>query len=196
MTKVMHYTKQRRCEECGNLFTIKSGTQRYCPGPHHTKCKICGKDIEYTCSPKEKPSYCSKECRNKGHEKTVMERYGVKNVSELQSVRDRISERNSSKEVDEKRRKHNLEKWGVEFPQTLEEVKERQAQTNLEKYGTVSTAQAHYSEKTKEIIFDKNKFIDFMDNEANKNVEYASILLGIENSTVRTYIYKRKTAKR
>ena len=123
MVRIMHYTKQRRCEECGKLFIIKSGTQRYCPGPHHTKCKICGNDIEYTCSPKEKPSYCSKECRNKGHEKTVMERYGVKNVSELQSVRDKISERNSSKEVSEKRRVHNLEKWGVENVSQNEEIR-------------------------------------------------------------------------
>lgn len=148
MARVMHYTKQRRCEECGNLFTIKSGTQRYCPGPHHTKCKICGKDIEYTCSPKEKPSYCSKECRNKGHERTVMKRYGVKNVSELQSVRDKISERNSSKEVDEKRRRHNLERWGVENVSQNNEIRkklsavmktdrylENRKKTCVEKYG-------------------------------------------------------------
>ena len=143
-----NYTKQRKCEECGKLFFIKSGSQKYCSGPHHTKCKICGKDIEYTCSPKEKPSYCSKECRNKGHEKTVMERYGVRNVSELQSVRDKISERNSSKEVDEKRRKHNLEKWGVENPAQNEDIKkklsaimktdrylENRKKTCIEKYG-------------------------------------------------------------
>ena len=50
MIRVMHHTKQRRCEECGKLFTIKLGTQRYCSGPHNTKCKICGKENEsYIC---------------------------------------------------------------------------------------------------------------------------------------------------
>lgn len=148
MTRVMHHTKQRRCEECGKLFTIKSGTQKYCSGPHNTKCKICGKDIKYACSPKEKPLYCSKECRNKGHEQTVIERYGVKNVSELQSVRDKISERNSSKEVGERRCKHNLEKWGVKNVSQNEEIKkklsvvmktdrylENRKKTCIEKYG-------------------------------------------------------------
>lgn len=155
MTRVLNHTKQRKCEECGKLFTIRSGTQRYCPGPHHTKCRICGKDIEYTCSPKEKPSYCSKECRNKGHEKTVMKRYGVRNVSELQSVRDRISEKNSSKEVSEKRRRHNLKKWGVENVSQNGEIKkklsaimktdrylENRKKTCIERYGYDSPSQS------------------------------------------------------
>ena len=147
----------------------------------------------------------NKEVVEKGIQ-TTRERYGVDNVSqspEIQAKKIQTCQKHygvdfpfQSEEVKEITKKNNLEKWGVEFPQTLEEVKERQAQTNLEKYGTVSTAQSHYSEKTKEIVFDKNKFIDFMDNEANKNVEYASILLGIENSTVRTYIYKYNLEER
>lgn len=160
----MKHTKQRKCEECGKLFTIRSGTQRYCSGPHHTKCRVCGNDIEYICSPKEKPSYCSKQCRNRGHEQTVMERYGVKNVSELQSVRDKISERSKSKEVSEKRRKHNFEKWGVENVSQNDEIRkklsavmkteeylENRKKTCIEKYGFDSPSKSEQVKKKRAI---------------------------------------------
>lgn len=131
---------------------------------------------------------------------TTRERYGVDNVSqspEIQAKKIQTCQAHygvdfpfQSEEVKETAKRNNLEKWGVEFPQTLDEVKEKQAQTNLEKYGTVSTAQAHYSEKTREVLFDKDNFLNFIMNEAEGSIARASILLAVEDSTIRSYVSK------
>lgn len=59
--------------------------------------------------------------------KTSLEKYGVENPMQLQSVRDRIH-------------KNNIEKYGC-HPSQLQEVKDRQAQTNTERYGTKAASQ-------------------------------------------------------
>lgn len=115
--------KDKLCKECGKLFTPRCGTQVYCNGPHFTVCKICGKQIEYTCSPKEKPTYCSTKCRNEGKRRTVKERYGVDNVSELEEVRSKISKANSSEEVSTKRKNTCLLKYGVDNVSKAPEIK-------------------------------------------------------------------------
>ena len=73
--------KDKKCLECGRIFTPRCGTQKYCNGPHQTECKYCGRIFDYTCSPKEKPNYCSKDCITEGKKITVKERYGVDNVN-------------------------------------------------------------------------------------------------------------------
>lgn len=146
--------KSKICKECGKEFTPKSGTQIYCKNPHHTTCKICGKDIEYTCSPNEKPLYCSKECRNEGKRRTVNAKYGVDNVSQLQEVKDKIGQRNSSDEVRAKRENTCLEKYGVSNVSQAPEIKSKLSEvmrsyeylhgremTCLEKYGHHSPMQ-------------------------------------------------------
>ena len=149
----LHF-KPRKCLECGREFIPRSGTQRYCDGPHTTYCKICGKEIQYTCSPNVKPNYCSQECINKGHEQTVMKRYGVKNVSELQSVRNKISEKNKSEETVKKREQTCLERYGATNPSKSDVIKEKlssimkseeflkkREQTCIQRYGTSSPMQ-------------------------------------------------------
>lgn len=105
---------QRVCAECGNLFTPVQASQIYCKGPHITHCEVCGKEISYTCSPKEKPRHCSQECINVAHQCTVMDRYGVDNVSHLDEVRDKISASNSSPESQAKRKATCLSRYGVD----------------------------------------------------------------------------------
>lgn len=83
--------KQKVCEECGKLFTPRGGGQRYCDGPHVAVCLNCGKGFEYACSPKEKPMYCSKECREAGKKKSNLLKYGVANVSQIPEVSSKIS---------------------------------------------------------------------------------------------------------
>lgn len=144
----------RICKECGKQFKPKNGTQVYCPGPHTTRCKICCKLIEYTCSPKEKPVYCSKACRNIGKQQTVKSRYGVNNVSELQSVKDKISVANSSETVKAKREMTCMQRYGVQNVSQNAEIRNKlstimksdryltnRANTCLAKYGTVSPMQ-------------------------------------------------------
>ena len=142
------------CKECGKPFKPRNGTQVYCSGPHITKCKICGKPISYECSPKEKPNYCSKECRSKGKQLTVKSRYGVNNVSELPEIRDKISTANKSESVRVKREKTCLQRYGVpNVSQNIDirnkisdkmktdEYLNNRANTCLNKYGTSSPMQ-------------------------------------------------------
>lgn len=146
--------KEKSCAECGKIFQPKSGTQRYCPGPHVAVCEFCGKSFQYSCSPKEKPRYCSQQCINDGKRRTVQAKYGVENVSQLDTVRKKISDANSSDEVQAKRRQTSLQNWGVDNPAKSEVVKAKMSeimsseeylgnrrQTCLEKYGTDSPMQ-------------------------------------------------------
>lgn len=127
--------KSKECRECGRVFMPRCGTQRYCDGPHQTECKYCGRIFSYTCSPNEKPKYCSQQCINEGKKQTVRAKYGVDNVSELAEVREKISKANSSEEVVAKRRSTSLKNWGVDNPAKSPEVKAKQKATFLEKYG-------------------------------------------------------------
>ena len=106
--------KSKQCKECGREFTPRSGTQLYCSGPHQTRCECCGRILEYKCSPKEKPHYCSKACITNGRKQTVQAKYGVDNVSELQEIKDKISKANSSEEVTSKRKATCICNWGVD----------------------------------------------------------------------------------
>lgn len=146
--------KEKSCAECGKIFQPKSGTQRYCPGPHVAVCEFCGKSFQYSCSPKEKPRYCSQQCINDGKRRTVQAKYGVENVSQLDTVRKKISDANSSDEVREKRRQTSFQNWGVDNPAKSELVKAKMSevmsseeylgnrrQTCLERYGTESPMQ-------------------------------------------------------
>ena len=147
--------KSKECKECGRIFTPRCGTQRYCDGPHQTKCKYCGRIFSYTCSPNEKPKYCSQDCINEGKKVTVRAKYGVDNVSEIAEVREKISKANGSEEVVARRRETSLKNWGVDNPAKSEEVKakmsatmkskeylEGRAQTCIEKYGYASPMQS------------------------------------------------------
>ena len=145
------------CEECGKEFIPRCGTQRYCSGPHTTSCEVCGKVIDYICSPREKPKCCSQSCINERKRRTVFEKYGVDNVNQLQAVKDKISKKNSSEEVKEKRKKTCLERYGVDNVSKSEVVRkklseimrsstylENRANTCMQRYGTVSPMQSDY----------------------------------------------------
>lgn len=146
--------KPKACKECGKIFTPRCGTQVYCSGPHITYCETCGKAIEYTCSPKEKPRYCCKTCRTEGVKKHNIEKYGVENVSQLDSVKHKISEANSSDEVVAKRQETCLSKYGVDNVSKSPEIRKKlsdimktddyldnRKQTCLDRYGFESPSQ-------------------------------------------------------
>lgn len=126
--------KPKSCLECGKEFIPRNGQQKYCDGPHITQCVICGKDVEYTCSPREKPKCCSKECSKEMKRRTVQSRYGVDNVAQAAGMGEKISAANTE-EVKEKRRKTTLEKYGVENVAQSDIAKLHTKSTFLEKYG-------------------------------------------------------------
>lgn len=161
--------KEKKCAECRKVFQPKSGTQRYCSGPHVAVCEFCGKPFQYSCSPKEKPRYCSQRCINDGKRRTVQAKYGVENVSQLDTVRKKISDANSSDEVQAKRRQTSLQNWGVDNPAKSELVKAKMSevmssdeyldnrrQTCIERYGTESPMQnAAVKEKQRQTNVEK-----------------------------------------
>ena len=121
-------------------------------GTQIRKCVICGSRINYKLSKKGTAYFCSNACRRspKGHEiwqenlkKSVNEKYGVDNVSQLTSTREKV-------------RATNLERFGVENVSQSNVVKEKIKNTNLERYGETNPAK---SEKVKEKI--RQTFIDF-----------------------------------
>ena len=140
--------KLKICKECGREFISNQASHVYCSGPHHTTCVICGKEFEYTCSPKEKPNTCSRECQEVLRSQTAMTRYGVANVSELDEVKHKISVANRSEAVAAIRRVTSLARWGVDNPAKNLSVRSRmseimktdkylshRAETCREKYG-------------------------------------------------------------
>lgn len=133
--------KPKICEECGKEFIPKCGTQRYCSGPHTTSCEVCGKAIEYTCSPREKPKCCSQPCLNERKRRNVFKKYGVDNVNQLKSVREKISQKNSSEEVRERRKQTCIERYGVDNVSKSEEVKGKIKSTFLARYGKSNAMQ-------------------------------------------------------
>ena len=128
MSRKLTFKSTRICEECGKEFTPRSGTQRYCAGPHVTYCKECGKLIEYKCSPREKPQYCSKTCRELGKKKSNLLKYGVENVSQLAAVKQKISETNSSEKIRAKRESTCLMRYGTTNVAQNEKIRKKMSE--------------------------------------------------------------------
>lgn len=127
--------KTATCPYCKKEFVKETPTQKYCKSGHTTNCEYCGKEIPFTCSPAERPRYCSKECREASKKQHLMQKYGVDNVSKLDKVKKKISQANSSEAVKDKRKTTCLQKYGVDNPAKSEEVKDRIKTVFLEKYG-------------------------------------------------------------
>lgn len=117
--------KSKRCLECGKLFTPRCGTQQYCSGPHVTTCRFCNKIFEYAVRPSEKPQTCSVSCRKNLKALRLKEKYGVTNVSQIQSVREKISRSNSSEEVKKKRAETCMCRWNVDNPSKNEDIRKK-----------------------------------------------------------------------
>lgn len=115
----------------------------------HLTCPSCGKRLRFYGVTKGYAKYCSYKCSNSSQDRkelakqTCLERYGVENPTQCESVK-------------EKSRQTCLERYGVENPFGSEEIKNRIRNTNLERYGVEYTgASAEVKEKIKETFRDK-----------------------------------------
>ena len=110
------------------------------------KCQYCGKEAEFKSFSLGYKNICdSKECKHKHRIETVtktnLEKYGVKFISQLQEVKDKI--KNSLFEhygvydyLNSEQNKHNMyDENGVQKAQS-KEAKEKRKKTLLERYGT------------------------------------------------------------
>ena len=86
------------------------------------------------------------------YKNTCLEKYGVENVSQVQSVKEKkektclihygVKNQNQSEDVREKTRKTNIKKYGTEYTFQAESVKEKIKQSNIEKYGKEFASQS------------------------------------------------------
>lgn len=119
------YRREAICQECGKEYVASNANQKYCRGPHEATCQYCGKVFIYSYSPKDKPKYCSKECRELGKQKKLQIHYGVDNVSRIPEVRRKISKANGSSDVKSKRAATCMEKYGVDNVSKAPQIKEK-----------------------------------------------------------------------
>jgi hypothetical protein len=124
------------------------------------KCLNCGCEVKYLPKEKRYLYFCSEKCRlsdagilhyKKILKKNNMKEYGVENVFQLDTIKEKIKETNLEKygvenpakceEIQNKIKETNLEKYGVEYGLQNREVKEKTKETNLEKYGVENVFQ-------------------------------------------------------
>ncbi len=139
---------------------------------------------------------------------TLLNRYGVDNPSKIQEVKNKKKEtlfnnfENGLKDISirNKTRDTCILKYGVDNPMKNIDIITKSKNTNIEKYGTEVKAnisnsveerygvshisQRNYSDETRSILFDKQKFIDFT---KDKSFVESANLLKINPSTITEY---------
>jgi hypothetical protein len=109
-------------------------------------CKICNKKVRFVCFSVGYKTYCSDICANKDPEI-------AKNIS----IHHNSKSEEEKHEINEKIKKTNIERYGVENVMFSERIKEEIRKTNLEKYGVESTFSVkEIRDKIKETI--KNRY--------------------------------------
>ena len=115
-------------------------------------CKVCGQPTKFHSFKVGYPIYCSSKCSNTDPDKkescrqTVINRYGVENVSKSSVVKDRICNTfkekygvewvGQSKEVQAKQKATCIARYGVATPFEMDGFKDKSIKTCRMKYGT------------------------------------------------------------
>lgn len=115
MSKYIKKDMTKICISCGNKYIANKGNQLRCSECKRKFCIICGKEF------KGQGKVCSIECRSKKTRETNLKRYG--------------GHPNSSKEIQNKRKKTCLEKYGVDHPLKSKEIQNEIQKTCLKRYG-------------------------------------------------------------
>lgn len=139
------------CIYCGKQFQSRYKDVKICNECKNRPCEICGKPFlhawpydQHTCSAECRrilcadPEYISR--REAAKRASVMDKYGVDNVSRLDSVRKKISESHKSEEYKRKVQKTSLEKYGVPYYIQAPEVVTKSQQTIQQRYGVSNAA--------------------------------------------------------
>lgn len=147
----------------------------------------------------------SPEIRAKA-EQTCIEKYGVPNVFKnpvfvekaKQTSLERYGVDNYAKteECKEKMKQTCLERYEEEYFSKSDESKEMQKQQFLEKYGVPSFSQFHFTPETREILFNKDNLVNFIEAQEDKSIDHLSKLLGVCDTTLRKYIHEYGLAEK
>ena len=158
------------------------------------KCHYCGlvKKIDYNSYNKStnnnKLYYCCKNCGKIKHKEIYLEKYGVENPFQLESVKEKIKKTNlerygvdsytKTNEYKEKSKETCLNNWGVENPSQSIEIKNRKKNTSIRNWGVDSyTKTNEYKEKSKETCLQKygvssyTKTDEYREKVINNNLE-------------------------
>lgn len=106
------------------------------------KCDICEKEKEislgrYYINTKNLSTYyaCSRKCSEQKNKDTILEKYGVDNIS-------------NSKEIKDKKVETCLRNFGVDYPQQSKEILQKGKSTKFEKYGDENYVNIEKAKKT------------------------------------------------
>lgn len=153
---------KRTCAICGEEFIATNYRVKVCPKDHYLTCPVCGK--EYVHNSTKISHGCSRSCSAKASmdkkRKTNLERYGVENPRQAESIKEkskqtclrkygvenpmsnpdiakksRDSRKTSYDEVFEKAKKTWIEHYGVDNPSRSPEIIDKMTDTFMKKYG-------------------------------------------------------------
>ena len=106
------------------------------------KCDICEKEKEislgrYYINTKNLSTYyaCSRKCSEEKNKDTILEKYGVDNISNSQIIKDKKVET-------------CLKNFGVDYPQQSKEILQKGKSTKFEKYGDENYVNIEKAKKT------------------------------------------------
>jgi hypothetical protein len=156
---------------------------KYIDNNPNNKCAICGKETKFNDSLFKYEDCCSIECRyklrNRHLQENLQKRYGVKNVFQVDTVKEKIQntslERYNVKNPgwnDSARKQRistNIEKYGCEYTTQADEVKAKSKETCLKKYGVEYSLQSDaVREKGKLTKIIKYGDVNYVNTEKNK----------------------------
>ena len=168
------------CEICGKEFVgmahinkkhninVKEYYDRYIKQQNEGICHVCGKPTAFIGLKLGYAKHCSTKCAQKdpvvrekasiNYRKTMLDRYGVENPQQVQSIKDKTKQTClerygaeyaiGSDNVKQKITKHNQSKYGVNYPLQSTEIRDKIKQSILEHYGVDNPAKS-------EIVQDK-----------------------------------------
>ena len=200
------------CKICGKEFIAHNVGANTCPKCYIIPCVICGKLFN---SKKHKSKTCSKECSSKLRKQswkkrdvekmikksneTCLKHFGVINPSQSEIIKDK--KRNTCLKNHgvtniwkdkEKRESIFMQHYGVNNISQSKEYKEKMQKKHQEKYGTFSHMQDNWNEYTKNILLDKNNFINWLlsIDENIRTLDYLASLLSCTRHTIYNYTIK------
>lgn len=193
-----------------NMFVSDvSGFGKYSQKKIEVSCDNCGIHKEVIYKNYTKNGYRDGEffCRKCKTEKNNMEKYGVKNVFQLESVKKKAKETNlkkygveyisQSKEIQDKIKETYLDKYGETHPMKNEKFQEKHKEIMLDKYGVDNISKLEHIKQQKKDTCMKNhgeEYIfhteDFMDNLIERNLETYGVSYSFQAEVVKDKIKK------
>ena len=131
--------------------------------PEH-KCIICGKDTKFKGISNGYNDVCSQKCACVKSRITIKEKYGVDNISQLDSIKKKKKEsmianfgslENAYSCRNEKTKHTNLEKYGVDNISQLDSIKKKKIESMIANFGSLENAYKYRNEKIEHTNLEK-----------------------------------------